>query len=698
MKLEHGSMVSGRYEVQEHLGTGGMAIVYRALDTRLDRQVTLKIMREDLEDGYIERFYKEAQSVAGLSHANIVKVHDYGEDDLLRYIVMEYIHGNTLKELIAKKAPFDDDTTLNVAIQIAEGLLNAHKNDIVHRDIKPQNILVNQDGIVKIADFGIARVAKVSTLTSNANSMGSVHYFSPEQARGGFVDHKSDIYSLGITMFEMATATLPYDGDTVVSIALKHINDPFPNPQTINPNISDKLAHIICKATEKSTVKRYTAIEDMYRDLKSAINNVDFVPTFNLNDSPTVEISPEELESIRNEMNRNPDTSPTYGGDKKTERKMVFAAFGAAFVLVAIITVISLVMYNIFNVPLIEVPNVVGLTMEQATAITDPLDLTLIAVAWEFDEQHEHGVIIEQNLLPEESRISPTTPLHVVISLGSIYFDMPDVIYTEQEPAIEYLEARGLEVEIRPHENNQIPEGIVFETEPSPGETVEHYQVVILHISTGAETEEVDDLPPTDAPFAMPSFIGMFEDAALDFIEETGLILGNITRQTNTMFAEGTVSAQSIAPQTPTAVGEVVDLVISTGADLPAPTPTPQPTPQPTPEPTPEPTPQPTPEPEPTPEPTPPPVQPVDPANAILVVNLWSVPDGTETVHLRILQSEDGNPARLITNYEVPVVNFPLSINVSGTGLAQFLIFSVNADDSEHLMFSESIDFSLLIQ
>ncbi|MCL2016038.1 MAG: Stk1 family PASTA domain-containing Ser/Thr kinase [Defluviitaleaceae bacterium] len=696
MRLEQGSIVSDRYQVEEHLGTGGMAVVYRALDIKLDRQVTLKIMREDLEEGYVERFYKEAQSVAGLSHANIVKVYDYGEDDLMRYIVMEYIDGTSLKDLIVRKAPFDDDTTLSVAVQIAEGLLHAHKNDVVHRDIKPQNILVTHDGIVKIADFGIARVAKVTTLTSNTNSMGSVHYFSPEQARGGFVDHRSDIYSLGITMFEMATAKLPYDGDSVVSIALKHINDPFPDPQEQNANISDKLAHIIRKATEKSSVKRYTAIEDMYRDIKSAINNVDFIPKFDFIDSPTVEISPEELESIRQKSEpQRPffDDAPAYGGDKQTERKVMFTAFGVAAILVAIVTVVALAIYNVLNPPLFDVPDIVGMTLEQASLLTDPLELTILIAAWEFSEDYEHGIIVEQNLIPP-TRIPTTTPIHVVLSLGTAYFDMPNVIFTEQDPAVEYLEARGLGVILQNRPDEQVPAGIVLETIPAAGETVAHYQLIIMYVSIGAENNGVE-YPETPESFSMISVIGMYEEHAIEFLEEQGLIVGEITRQANVMFAEGTISAQSIAPGTPVEPGTTIDIVVSTGAGIPDPTPPPPPTPAP--EPTPEP--EPTPAPEPTPEPTPtPPPAPLEPANSILVVNLWEVAEGTESVHLLILQSEGGGDPTTITNYTVPVAEFPLTLSVFGTDFSQFLIFSVNEDGSEQLRFSEHIDFSVLVQ
>ena len=253
MLLNPGTVLSGRYEILEKIGSGGMAVVYRGRDRKLDRYVTVKVLREEFvgDEEFIERFRSEACSVARLSHPNIVRAYDVGEDGDIKYIVNEYIHGDTLKKAIKEKAPFDSRSTINVAIQIASALSQAHKAHIVHRDIKPQNILVGTDGVVKVTDFGIARAATASTMTTTANAAGSVHYFSPEQARGGYVDEKSDIYSLGITMFEMITGVLPFQGNNSVSIALMHINDELPDIRQYNPNCTRSLEGIIRKATMK---------------------------------------------------------------------------------------------------------------------------------------------------------------------------------------------------------------------------------------------------------------------------------------------------------------------------------------------------------------------------------------------------------------------------------------------------------------
>ena len=269
MLLSIGTVLGDRYQVVEKIGSGGMAVVYRAKDKKLDRYVTVKVLREEYigDDEFVERFQSEACSAARLSHPNIVRVYDVGEDADVHFIVMEYIHGDTLKKAIKEKAPFDSRSTINVAIQIASAISQAHKGHIVHRDIKPQNILVGTDGIIKVTDFGIARAATVSTMTTTANAAGSVHYFSPEQARGGYVDEKSDIYSLGITMFEMITGILPFQGANSVSIALKHINEELSDIREYNPNCTPSLEGIIKKATMKKADERYANIDLLLADL-----------------------------------------------------------------------------------------------------------------------------------------------------------------------------------------------------------------------------------------------------------------------------------------------------------------------------------------------------------------------------------------------------------------------------------------------
>lgn len=306
MILKAGTIIGSRYEILEKIGAGGMALVYRAKDTKLERYVTVKVLRHEFvtDEEFKARFKIEARSAASLSHPNIVNVYDVGEDGDIYFIVMEYVHGDTLKKAIIEKAPFDTKSTINVAIQMASALSHAHKNHIVHRDIKPQNILVATDGMIKVTDFGIARAVTAATVTTTANAIGSVHYFSPEQARGGYVDEKSDIYSLGITMFEMITGVLPYEGENSVAIALKHINEELPDIREHNPNVSRSLEGIIKKATRKKTDERYASIDLLLADLIKARSDSsgsfieEEIP--NSTAAPTVEITQKELQYIQN--------------------------------------------------------------------------------------------------------------------------------------------------------------------------------------------------------------------------------------------------------------------------------------------------------------------------------------------------------------------------------------------------------------
>ena len=271
--LDKGTIISKRYQIMEKLGAGGMAVAYKARDMRLGRFVTVKVLKDEYSENadFLTKFSAEASAAASLSHHNIVRVYDVGEDRGINYIVMEYTHGQSLKEAIKEKAPFDSVTTLSVAMQIASALSYAHKHHVVHRDIKPQNILVAVDGTVKVTDFGIARAASSSTYAADVNAMGSVHYFSPEQARGGFVNEKSDIYSLGITMYEMATGRVPFDASSSIAVALKHLNEELPDIRQYNPDITRGLEGIIRKATQKNSDERYDNIDILLSDIKLAI-------------------------------------------------------------------------------------------------------------------------------------------------------------------------------------------------------------------------------------------------------------------------------------------------------------------------------------------------------------------------------------------------------------------------------------------
>lgn len=298
-----GMIIGDRYEIQEKIGTGGMSDVYRALDHKLNRPVAVKVLKQEFSENqnFVQKFRSEAQAAAGLMHPNIVNVYDVGNDKGVYYFVMELVDGITLKKYIEKKSRLTVKEAVSIGIQVAMGLDAAHKNNIVHRDIKPQNIMISKDGKVKVTDFGIAKAASSNTITSNV--MGSVHYTSPEQARGGFSDAKSDIYSLGVTLFEMVTGRVPFNGDTTVAIAIKHIQEQFPSPAVYAPDLPISVEKIILKCCQKSPDRRYQNATDLIKDLKRSLitPNEDFVVLVDPDEEGATRIaSDEEQDMIRN--------------------------------------------------------------------------------------------------------------------------------------------------------------------------------------------------------------------------------------------------------------------------------------------------------------------------------------------------------------------------------------------------------------
>ena len=311
MNLE-GKLLANRYEIVEKVGNGGMSTVYKAIDKVLKRNVAVKILRDEFttDEEFIKRFEAEAQSAARLTHANIVSIYDVGVEGNLHYIVMELIQGKTLKEIIIKeRGPLPWKWSVNVAIQIASALEMAHKNNIVHRDIKPHNIIITEDGIAKVTDFGIAKAVSNSTITAFGTTIGSVHYFSPEHARGGFTDAKSDLYSLGVVMYEMVTGKVPFDADTPVSVALKHMQEDPEEPIEINPHVPTAINKIIMKALQKDTTLRYQSASEMLRDLKKSLKDPegDFVEELEYdNTARTQKINLEDYEEQEaRTMNKN---------------------------------------------------------------------------------------------------------------------------------------------------------------------------------------------------------------------------------------------------------------------------------------------------------------------------------------------------------------------------------------------------------
>jgi serine/threonine-protein kinase len=342
-----GQMLGNRYELLEKIGGGGMATVYKAKCHFLNRFVAVKILRPEFtnDEEFIKRFKIEAQAAASLSHPNIVSIYDVGYEGSTDYIVMEYVDGITLKEFLNRRGTLNWREAVDIGIQICSALEHAHRNHIVHRDIKPHNILLTKDGVVKVTDFGIARAVSSATITMAGSTIGSVHYFSPEQARGGYIDEKSDIYSLGITLYELVTGKLPFDGDTPVAVALKHIQEEPASPISINPDIPIGVNNIIMKAIMKDQNKRYQSAADMLQDLYKVIKDPygNFVVTENLESSPT-----RRMQAVGNPADLKREDFLIKDGVKKNPKEKEKKKVDKTTVIVAVITAVIIMAISIY--------------------------------------------------------------------------------------------------------------------------------------------------------------------------------------------------------------------------------------------------------------------------------------------------------------------------------------------------------------
>lgn len=571
MKLEPKKIISQRYEIIELIGIGGMANVYCANDLKLDRKVTFKVLKEEfIDEEFIGRFSKEARAAARISHVNIANVYDVGNDENIYYIVMEYIDGYTLKDIIKSKAPFSSEEILGISIQIANALEVAHGNNIVHRDIKPQNILVTKEGGVKVTDFGIARATTSNTIT--LDNMGSAHYFSPEQARGGYIDFKSDIYSLGIIMYEMATGSLPFDGEGVVQLAMKHINDPLPSIRQINPKISESIQKIILKATEKNSDKRYMSARDLNIDLKKALSDEsgDFIRSddFSKNLS-TIVISQEEIEEINNllldEKNKeieDIDLDDTYKNDynsnlnreKEIEKKVTIWAVLTALIIIGIIT--FFLFYWIIKGNGSRVPDFTGKTWDQAVKLAKDKEIYITNTKEEYSDIIEEGSIISQSIEPG-TKINKGNNINVTLSLGTGKFELEDFVGLDISEV--YKKVEDLQINLKEEyiydEKTKI--GRVVNQMPKPGKVISPEDKVTLYISKGKDKDE--------ALVIVPNLIGFDLERAKITIKDEGLSIGRISKVESTSIEKGKVISQSINYGNEVAEGTAISLVVSEG-------------------------------------------------------------------------------------------------------------------------------------
>ena len=536
MNLE-GRLIANRYEIIENVGNGGMATVYRAKDHILNRFVAVKILKDEFttDEEFIKRFRSEAQAVASLNHPNIVGVYDVGNEGNLYYIVMELIQGKTLKEVISLEGKLSWKWSVNVAIQIASALETAHKNNIVHRDIKPHNIIITEEGIAKVTDFGIAKAVSNSTITAFGTTIGSVHYFSPEHARGGFTDAKSDLYSLGVVMYEMLTGKVPFDADTPVSIALMHMQQQATQPIVLNPTIPSSVNKIVIKAMQKDANLRYQSASEMLKDLNMSLKNPDgnFVFMKDMEgDFPTQKIPTMYDEEISKE-------NPEKKGQKKEsfiKKHKVLSFTIGAFLLFFLTIGITYGGLKLTQVKEVEIPNLAGLTKEEAKKKVEDAKLVWVELEPQFSPEIPEGSIISQDpTYMENFKVKEKSEIKVVISKGQDLTMVPKVVGMTKDEAIAKLQEANLLYEVVEETSKTVEEGYVISQETEPNKQVNAGETIKIHVSIGTGIEQVD----------VPNVLGKTEADAKKLLTDAKLKV-EVLYEENKSNENGKVLKQSI--------------------------------------------------------------------------------------------------------------------------------------------------------
>lgn len=535
MSLE-GKIIGNRYEVLEKIGIGGMATVYKAKDNILKRNVAVKVLRDEFttDEEFIKRFNTEAQAAASLTHPNIVSIYDVGHEDNLYFIVMELIQGKTLKQIITEDGVLPWKWSINIAIQIASALEIAHKNNIVHRDIKPHNIIITEDGVAKVTDFGIAKAVSNSTITAFGTTIGSVHYFSPEHARGGYTDAKSDIYSLGVVMYEMMTGRVPFDADTPVSIALKHMQEKPVEPIKLNPSIPYAVNKIIMKAMQKEVALRYSSATEMLKDLNAALKNPDgntVMPDQNIENSYT-----QRIPTIQGGEKMNQKERKVNAFFKKHKKAIMIAIIVLIVILIPVIGFYGTqAILNVGRAKDVKLPNLVGKTIEEAEQELNKSKLK-IEKKEEFNSEIEAGKIISQNPpFIENYTVKENSTVEVVVSKGTEMTKVPKIIGMEYEEAEEEIKKYNLQAEKIDKVSKTVEKGIVIEQEPAENTEIKAGEKVKIYVSCGNGLKQI----------VTQYVIGKTEKDAKELLTKDGLEV-EVVNEEDTTKENGIVLKQSI--------------------------------------------------------------------------------------------------------------------------------------------------------
>ncbi|MGH4122305.1 MAG: Stk1 family PASTA domain-containing Ser/Thr kinase [Clostridium sp.] len=552
-----GTMLGSRYELLEKIGEGGMAIVYKAKCHLLNRYVAVKILKEEFSNNidFMEKFKKEAASAASLSSNYIVNIYDVGQENDINYIVMEYIKGKTLKQVILQNGSMNNSQVIDYGIQIAKALQCAHKNNIIHRDIKPHNILVTEDGTVKVTDFGIAKASSSVTITNTSTVMGSAHYFSPEQAKASFVDCRTDIYSFGIVLYEMVTGRVPYDAESPVSVALKHIQEPVVPPKDINDNVPENLNKLILKAIEKEPIKRYQTANEMLLDLQRIQKNSEYtIATNTMENEYTRVMAPvnvDDYEKPEVSKNENPKIN------KKNKTKIIVSV--AVILLIVLISVFGIVYKGILSgnkkggkVAQILVPKIIGLDKGEAKTLVEEKGLIFTEIGEENSEKPK-GTVLDCS--PKEgTEIEPNKEVRVRVSKGLESIPVPDVKELDKISAKANIEEKGLVLgEVKPEFSDSYASGIVIRQDPNAGSSAKKGDKVNLVISKGAEFKST----------IVPNLFGKSLNEAQGLLQNSNLKLGDKNEiETNDKAQDGKISSQTIAANTRVEQGTPVGISI----------------------------------------------------------------------------------------------------------------------------------------